>query len=169
MKKKRGKKKPSAKRSIPSKSSQKKWPKRKKTVQAKEVKRIRLQGDERKQLNKEKMRAKGYVGDKKKTLNLVSEAVKKAIRNRNALREVWDELMTLLRLVRAWAKGEYHKVPLKTIILALGAIIYLVNPFDVVPDFIPFVGYLDDVAVLAFVINSIRGDIDDFRNWEKAE
>jgi uncharacterized membrane protein YkvA (DUF1232 family) len=46
------------------------------------------------------------------------------------------------------------------------AIIYFVNPFDLIPDFIPVIGYLDDVAVIALAVASIHNDLDDFRAWE---
>lgn len=75
-------------------------------------------------------------------------------------------MLALFRLIRAWVKGEYQ-VPWRTIVLAIAAIIYLVNPFDAIPDFIPVFGYVDDAAVIAFVINSIRGDLDEFLEWER--
>jgi uncharacterized membrane protein YkvA (DUF1232 family) len=37
---------------------------------------------------------------------------------------------------------------------------------DLVPDFIPGLGYLDDVTVIGFVMNSIRKDVDRFKFWE---
>lgn len=58
---------------------------------------------------------------------------------------------------------------MQTILWAIAAIIYFVNPFDVIPDFIPVVGYVDDSTVIAFVINSIRKDLDDFLKWERSK
>ena len=35
--------------------------------------------------------------------------------------------------------------------LIIGALIYFINPFDLVPDFIPFVGFVDDMTIIALV------------------
>ena len=108
-----------------------------------------------------------YAGDPARAEGLLSKAVRIALANREALARVWDDLMILFRLIGCWFRGEYRRVPLKTILSALAAIIYLVTPFDAIPDFIPVAGLLDDAAVIAFVINSIRRDLEEFRGWEK--
>lgn len=163
MKKKEAKKKHSAKKVI-----QKKTPKKEEVTKVQVVRRHPTE-EERKQFAKEKRRAREYVTDKQKTAQLLEEAIEKARRNKEALTKLWGKLMALFRLVSAWVKGEYTEVSLKTILLVIAAIIYFVNPFDVIPDFIPGVGYLDDAVVIIFVINSIRGDLDKFLKWERSK
>ena len=90
----------------------------------------------------------------------------KAYRNRNQLKAVWEDLMAVCRMLKAWSKGDYQSVPWKTIVLSLATIIYFLNPFDVAPDFIPGVGYLDDAVVLGFVVNSIKKELEKFLRWE---
>ena len=107
-----------------------------------------------------------YINDKKKAQYLLDEALRKANNNKGALEKIWADLFGLFRLVGAWIKGEYVKVPYKTILYAIGAIIYFVNPFDVIPDFIPLAGYVDDATVIGFVINSIKDEIERFKKWE---
>ena len=163
-------KKKKAKKKRPTKNlARKKISKGKKVAKVKAVIKKRPTKEELKQLEKDKGRAREYARDKNKTANLLGEALKKAQRNRRPLRKVWGELQTLFRLVRAWVKGEYRQVPWDTIVLAIGAIIYLVNPFDVIPDFIPVAGFLDDVVVIAFVVKSIHTDIEDFLECERSK
>jgi uncharacterized membrane protein YkvA (DUF1232 family) len=50
--------------------------------------------------------------------------------------------------------------------MALAAVIYFLNPLDLIPDFIPGIGYLDDATVIAFVFSSIRKDLLKFLDWE---
>jgi uncharacterized membrane protein YkvA (DUF1232 family) len=123
--------------------------------------------EERKQFGREKRRAREYVDDRQKAAQLIKEAIEKANRNKGALNKLWDQLKALFRLSSAWAKGEYTEVSLKTILWVIAAIIYFVNPFDVVPDFITGIGYVDDAAVIYFVINSIKQDLDRFLKWER--
>ena len=124
--------------------------------------------EERKQFGREKRRAREYVNDRQKAAQLIKEAIEKANRNKGALKKLWGKLTALFRLISAWVKGEYTEVSLKTILWVIAAIIYLVNPFDAIPDFIPGVGYLDDAVVIIFVVNSIHRDLDKFLEWERS-
>ena len=162
------KKKEATKRCSATKVIKKKRPEKEKVTKVQVVRRHPTE-EERKQFAKEKRRAREYVTDKQKTAQLLEEAIEKARRNKEALTKLWGKLMALFRLVSAWVKGEYTEVSLKTILLVIAAIIYFVNPFDVIPDFIPGVGYLDDAVVIIFVINSIRGDLDKFLKWERSK
>lgn len=113
--------------------------------------------------------ANSILKDRKETLNIVYSAWKKAEQNSSALKKVRKDLDDLLRLLKVWGKGEYEKAPWRTILLALAGIIYFLNPFDVVPDFIPLTGFLDDISVLGFVVAGIRKDLDAFLVWERGK
>jgi len=113
--------------------------------------------------------AKEIAKDKKRMSWLLRKAMRRAERYVNKIANVYDELMALIRLLRAWLNGSYRKVPWRSIIAAVAALLYFVNPLDVVPDFVPFWGFIDDVAVISFVFNSIRKDINRFMAWEKEQ
>jgi len=102
----------------------------------------------------------------RETSRLLQEAVRKSDRNRNKLLSFWRDLSAVLRLLRAWKNKTYTKLPKKTIIVALAAVIYFVDPFDIIPDVIPVLGYIDDAAVLGLVMASIRDDLEKFQEWE---
>lgn len=110
--------------------------------------------------------AESAARDKNQTKQLLQDAVNKAYQNRNQLKAVWEDLMAVCRMLKAWSKGDYLSVPWKTIVLSLATIIYFLNPFDMAPDFIPGVGYLDDAVVLGFVVNSIKKELEKFLRWE---
>ena len=46
--------------------------------------------------------------------------------------------------------GKYKKVPVGTIAAIVGTLLYVLSPIDFIPDFMSVVGYLDNVAMLAF-------------------
>lgn len=73
--------------------------------------------------------------------------------------------MLILKMAKAWTSGQYREIPAKTIIAVLAALLYFVNPFDVVPDPILGLGYLDDLTVISFVVNTIRKDLERFKRW----
>jgi uncharacterized membrane protein YkvA (DUF1232 family) len=106
------------------------------------------------------------VKDPKQTEKLAKDATQKANEHRTELGDVFTDLQTLLRLTSAYAKGDYRVIPARTIVAAVGAVIYFVSPVDAIPDVIPGIGLVDDAAVLYFVVKAIASDLDDFRRWE---
>ena len=110
--------------------------------------------------------AESAARDKSKTKQLLQDALSKAYKNRRQLKSVWEDLMAVCRMLKAWSKGDYQAIPWKTIVLSLATIIYFLNPFDMAPDFIPGVGYVDDAVVLGFVLNSIKKELEKFLRWE---
>lgn len=81
---------------------------------------------------------------------------------------VKEKFFILGRLLRAYAQGEYRAVPWKSLLLVVAAILYFINPIDLLPDLMPLVGLTDDFAVLFLVYKSIGADIDNFLMWEKS-
>lgn len=49
--------------------------------------------------------------------------------------------------------------PLKDKMIILGALGYFIFPTDLIPDFIPFVGFTDDIAAIAACISAIKSNI----------
>ena len=58
----------------------------------------------------------------------------------------------MLRLLRAYFRGEYRNVSQDALLTILAAVSYLVDPFDLIPDEIPFLGLLDDHTVIGFAV-----------------
>ena len=61
----------------------------------------------------------------------------------------------MISMVRSYITKEYTEISPKVIVSLVCAIIYLLKGKDVIPDNIPVVGYVDDLAVFAaaFMIN----------------
>ncbi len=84
----------------------------------------------------------------------------------NRLGSLRTDLPVLIRLVRAYAKGDYRRLPWRSIVLAATALLYFVTPFDIIPDFIVGTGFLDDAVVVAYVLKAIRDDLGRYEEWE---
>jgi uncharacterized membrane protein YkvA (DUF1232 family) len=52
--------------------------------------------------------------------------------------------------------------------ILLAALAYFILPFDVVPDLLAFVGFSDDIAVLAAAISAVRVHLEP-RHYERAD
>lgn len=78
-----------------------------------------------------------------------------------------EKFFVLGRLIKAYALGQYRELPWKTLLLIVAAVIYFLNPLDLIPDIIPLAGLTDDFAVLLWVYNSVSNEIEKFLEWEK--
>jgi uncharacterized membrane protein YkvA (DUF1232 family)/predicted Ser/Thr protein kinase len=87
---------------------------------------------------------------------------------RKPFKEDWAYLQTMLRLIRAYHRGEYHQVSDDALLWIIAALNYLVDPFDLIPDKTPFFGFVDDANVIEFVTGKTRRTLDDFMAWETA-
>jgi uncharacterized membrane protein YkvA (DUF1232 family) len=114
-----------------------------------------------------KVRAMKVLADREATEKLVDAAERKTNREKSGrLNAVWQQTTALLRLLRAYAVGEYRAVSWESLLLIAMAIIYFVSPVDAIPDFLP-VGLMDDAAVIAFVITVVNEELNDFIDWER--
>lgn len=72
----------------------------------------------------------------------------------------------LVSLVRSYVRKDYQDIPIGSIIAIVSALIYFVSPIDLIPDNIPVMGYIDDVAVLAFVWTMVESDVEEYKKWQ---
>ena len=100
---------------------------------------------------------------------LLTDAYKKASEKNDVgtlAHEAWETLQTMFRLIKASMSGEYTGVPGTTVAAAVAVLIYFLSPIDLIPDFIPVLGLLDDVALVAWFSTTLKHEIDRFQEWE---
>lgn len=113
-------------------------------------------------------RAERLLGDPEAVRRLGRDALDRVVTRAPRLGGVVEDLRALIRLMTAWARGEYREVPTATVLLVIAAVLYFVVPVDLIPDVLVGVGLVDDVAVIGWVTRRIRGELDAFRRWEAA-
>lgn len=111
-------------------------------------------------------KARAALGDDTLLKKLLLEAAVKADANKSKIRGVWTNFQALVRMVQAWRRGQYKEVPWRSLLAAVAAILYFVNPFDLIPDFL-LVGLVDDVVLMGWVLTSLRSDLNKFLLWER--
>lgn len=124
------------------------------------------------EVEKNRFKAEDYLKHPEKSKELLEQALKKANEKeekKGPLADVWKSMQALFRLFQAYTKHEYTRIPWGSIVLVVIAIIYFVSPFDLIPDFIPLGGFIDDAAVIGFVLKQINSDLDAFIKWESVK
>lgn len=76
-------------------------------------------------------------------------------------------LHDLSRLLTAYAQRRYTVIPTKSLLSVAAAMLYFLNPFDLVPDALPALGLTDDFAVLSWVYHNLSAELASFREWER--
>ena len=81
--------------------------------------------------------------------------------------KIGERIKVLVRMLKAYVGGKYRFIPWKSIIVLTAVLLYFIMPLDLVPDFIPVTGYLDDFALIMWLFNHLQDDINTFLWWEK--
>jgi len=105
----------------------------------------------------------------KATVSKAGDKLKNLVENSPELQEFKNKLSLLMRMVQAHISGQYRAFPVSTIILIIFALLYFIIPTDLIPDFIPALGFTDDASVVLLIVKKLNRDIKKFREWEQGE
>lgn len=119
-----------------------------------------------------KMRATNILGNKEKleeVLNASKTRLGEINLENSKLSKVGNNLRVFLRMIQAYAKGYYREAPWKSMVGIVAGIIYFLMPIDLIPDFIPFTGFIDDFTVIMLISNAFHQDVEQFELWETSK
>jgi len=110
-----------------------------------------------------------YAGNATRLFDLAKQVMGKlqTVGFRGNMAEFTNNVQLLIRMVRAYASGEYKGLPWKSLVSIVAVLIYFVSPIDIIPDFLPVIGITDDVALVIWLIKTLGSDISKFGEWEK--
>jgi uncharacterized membrane protein YkvA (DUF1232 family) len=97
------------------------------------------------------------------------DKMKGFFKNVEGLKRYWDDACCVFSLLKDRIAGRYTETPWGTIASLTGALLYVLSPLDLIPDFIPVIGYLDDATVFGFVIVMAKDDLERYREWRKLQ
>ncbi|MFB4370320.1 MULTISPECIES: YkvA family protein [unclassified Pseudomonas] len=86
-----------------------------------------------------------------------------------SLASIRGDLSLLQELCVAWWRGSYRAINPQALVAIVAGLIYFVSPVDAIPDFIPGLDLVDDLAVLAWVMKTWGGELAAFRTWRDAQ
>ncbi len=104
--------------------------------------------------------------DEIRNLLAKEDGVKGYFKSIKSLKKYWDDICLIFPLLKDWITGKYTKVPWSVIASLVGAILYLLSPLDLCPDFIPVAGYLDDATVFGLAISFAKDYLEEYKAWK---
>ena len=129
-----------------------------------------------KELEKRFRKAKDILSDEEKTnefMDDIEDRFNDSVRNKNPLffvkriKELKTYIPLFISLIRSYIKKEYREIPFMSIVTIVAALIYFLSPIDVIPDFIPGLGLIDDATIIAFCFMSVKHDLDNYSKWRR--
>ncbi|MBD2766738.1 DUF1232 domain-containing protein [Hymenobacter sp. BT664] len=115
-------------------------------------------------------RATKLLGRPFKVITVLNEAADKLADKKsetNKFKQLFEVALTLVRLVRSFVRGEYRDISTSTVVSGLAVLLYVLSPLDLVPDFIPVLGFLDDLSLVSWFVGKFQTEITRFRAWEQ--
>lgn len=109
-------------------------------------------------------RANSIYFDKEKVMDLLIKTKTKVEKNPE-LKSIFNDIKIVVELIKDWWSGDYKQLSRNTIILLIVSLIYLINPIDIIPDFL-LGGFIDDAAVLAYILKKVSAELDVYKLWK---
>lgn len=94
------------------------------------------------------------------------DTINKKFSGSNSLSKYAELGKIMIGMLKDVKNGIYPQVPWFTIATVVMALLYVLNPMDIIPDFIPGVGYIDDMAVLSLGVGWIESDLHRYLDWK---
>lgn len=115
---------------------------------------------------KSKEKAKKILEDRNKMDNFLDRLERK-LKHIPVVGGILSEIPVLIALVKAFLEKRYLEIPIGSIIAIVGALIYFLSPIDLMPDFLPAIGLVDDAAVLTLAFKLVHDDVAEYKSWRE--
>jgi len=97
-----------------------------------------------------------------------AKEIQQKISESESLKRVLSDVQLYQNLLKDYRAGRYRDVPKWVIAIIAVVLLYLINPIDLIPDVIPVIGYLDDVALVAVALKLTRNELQKYREWRRS-
>ncbi|MAJ51337.1 MAG: hypothetical protein CMB82_06970 [Flammeovirgaceae bacterium] len=99
-------------------------------------------------------------------LRKAAQKLQKLKGSNKQINELIEYVQLFLKMIKKSFIGEYNSFSNKTLLSLVFGLLYFVTPMDLVPDFIPLLGFSDDLSIIYFIVKNFKSDIEAFKIWE---
>ena len=79
---------------------------------------------------------------------------------------LFQDLKLLIPLIKDYWKGIYRDVSVKSIVIFIVALAYIISPIDLIPDYIIGLGQIDDAVILGLSLYFLEKDLQKYKDWK---
>ncbi|TXD98574.1 DUF1232 domain-containing protein [Psychrobacter frigidicola] len=97
------------------------------------------------------------------------ERLREKLKESTHLERFTTDVTLFISLVKDYSQGNYRDIPYKTISAVVLGLLYILNPIDIIPDFIPVIGYIDDAIVIGFCLKMVEKDLLKYQAWKNVQ
>lgn len=83
-----------------------------------------------------------------------------------ALARIGRAFRTFAPMCADVVRGRYRPVPWAAFGWMTLALVYLLSPLDLIPDFVMVFGLIDDVFIVGWLLTRVDRALDDYRRWK---
>ncbi|MCK5034462.1 MAG: DUF1232 domain-containing protein [Candidatus Sabulitectum sp.] len=98
-----------------------------------------------------------------------ADDIQKKVSLHGPLGRLINDVKLMISLVKDYWNKSYRDVPWWTVAAVVTALLYVLSPVDLIPDFIPFFGLLDDAAVVSACLFLVEQDLSRYRSWKDSK
>jgi len=82
------------------------------------------------------------------------------------LSRLFQDLRLLIPLIKDYWKGTYRDISVKSIVIFVVALVYIISPIDLIPDYIIGLGQIDDAVILGLSLYFLEKDLRKYKEWK---
>ena len=82
------------------------------------------------------------------------------------LARLFQDLKLLIPLIKDYWKGTFRDISVKSIVIFIVALAYIISPIDLIPDYIIGLGQIDDAVILGLSLYFLEKDLWKYKEWK---
>lgn len=96
-------------------------------------------------------------------------SIEDKVKGSGKLNRFKSDIKLMFDMIRDYWNGSYRDVPWKSIAAIAGALVYVLNPLDLIPDLLIGIGFLDDAGVVALCLKLVETDLFRYAAWKEQQ
>ena len=95
-----------------------------------------------------------------------AEEIEDKFKSSGRLGRYIEDARLMLSLIKDYWRGDYRKILWFTIAAIAFTLLYVLNPFDLIPDVLPLVGLVDDALAFSVAFKLVEKDLKKYKEWK---